>query len=64
MAGSGHLQTFKFLKFLRSHNSADGHAGFGTQMAVSLLNKDLNLCVYICQMGQNYLNPSLDGTFG
>ncbi|KAL1559265.1 anaphase-promoting complex subunit 1-like [Salvia divinorum] len=36
MAGSGHLQTFRFLKFLRSRNSADGHAGFGTQMAVSL----------------------------
>ncbi|XP_057804626.1 anaphase-promoting complex subunit 1 isoform X2 [Salvia miltiorrhiza] len=36
MAGSGHLQTFRFLKFLRIRNSADGHAGFGTQMAVSL----------------------------
>ncbi|KAL0402924.1 UNVERIFIED_CONTAM: Anaphase-promoting complex subunit, partial [Sesamum radiatum] len=36
MAGSGHLQTFRFLKFLRNRNSADGHAYFGTQMAVSL----------------------------
>lgn len=38
MAGSGHLQTFRFLKFLRNRNAADGHANFGTQMAVSLLN--------------------------
>ncbi|CAA2984556.1 anaphase-promoting complex subunit 1 [Olea europaea subsp. europaea] len=36
MAGSGHLQTFRLLKFLRTRNSADGHANFGTQMAVSL----------------------------
>ncbi|EYU26801.1 hypothetical protein ABFS82_06G140000 [Erythranthe guttata] len=36
MAGSGHLQTFRFLKFLRNRSSADGHAYFGTQMAVSL----------------------------
>ncbi|KAG8390120.1 hypothetical protein BUALT_Bualt01G0050500 [Buddleja alternifolia] len=36
MAGSGHLQTFRFLKFLRSRGSVEGHASFGTQMAVSL----------------------------
>ncbi|KAL6581232.1 hypothetical protein OROMI_007155 [Orobanche minor] len=36
MAGSGHLQTFRFLKFLRNRNSVDGHASFGTQTAVSL----------------------------
>ncbi|KAL2526600.1 Anaphase-promoting complex subunit 1 [Abeliophyllum distichum] len=36
MAGSGHLQTFRLLKFLRTRSSADGHANFGTQMAVSL----------------------------
>ncbi|KAJ0855851.1 putative anaphase-promoting complex subunit 1 [Helianthus annuus] len=36
MAGSGHLQTFKLLKFLRCRNSADGHINYGTQMAVSL----------------------------
>ncbi|XP_073016150.1 anaphase-promoting complex subunit 1 isoform X1 [Primulina eburnea] len=36
MAGSGHLQTFRLLKFLRTRNSADGHTNFGTQMAVSL----------------------------
>ncbi|KAF3433403.1 hypothetical protein FNV43_RR24505 [Rhamnella rubrinervis] len=36
MAGSGHLQTFKLLRFLRSRNSADGHAIYGIQMAVSL----------------------------
>lgn len=35
MAGSGHLQTFRLLRFLRSRNSADGHANYGTQMAVS-----------------------------
>ncbi|KAM7271463.1 hypothetical protein ACFE04_030677 [Oxalis oulophora] len=36
MAGSGHLQTFRLLRFLRSRNSLDGHANFGIQMAVSL----------------------------
>ncbi|PHU09598.1 hypothetical protein BC332_21458 [Capsicum chinense] len=33
MAGSGHLQTFKLLKYLRGRNSADGHLSFGNQMA-------------------------------
>uniref|UniRef100_A0A803M3V4 Anaphase-promoting complex subunit 1 n=1 Tax=Chenopodium quinoa TaxID=63459 RepID=A0A803M3V4_CHEQI len=36
MAGSGNLQTFRLLRFLRSRNSSDGQANFGTQMAVSL----------------------------
>ncbi|KAL1825219.1 hypothetical protein ACET3Z_011997 [Daucus carota] len=36
MAGSGHLQTFKLLRFLRTRNSADGHVSYGTQLAVSL----------------------------
>ncbi|XP_004308940.1 PREDICTED: anaphase-promoting complex subunit 1-like [Fragaria vesca subsp. vesca] len=36
MAGSGHLQTFKLLRFLRSRNSADGQVNYGVQMAVSL----------------------------
>ena len=36
MAGSGHLQTFRLLRFLRSRNSADGHANYGIQMAVSV----------------------------
>ncbi|XP_071734398.1 anaphase-promoting complex subunit 1 [Rutidosis leptorrhynchoides] len=36
MAGSGHLPTFRLLKFLRGRNSADGHVNYGTQMAVSL----------------------------
>uniref|UniRef100_A0A5B7B7B0 Putative anaphase-promoting complex subunit 1 isoform X2 n=1 Tax=Davidia involucrata TaxID=16924 RepID=A0A5B7B7B0_DAVIN len=36
MAGSGHLQTFRLLRFLRGRSSADGHANYGTQMAVSL----------------------------
>ncbi|GMN41281.1 hypothetical protein TIFTF001_010497 [Ficus carica] len=36
MAGSGHLQTFRLLRFLRSRNSADGHTNYGVQMAVSL----------------------------
>lgn len=38
MAGSGHLQTFKLLKYLRGRNSADGHLSFGNQMAVSVLS--------------------------
>ncbi|KAF2560548.1 hypothetical protein F2Q70_00014078 [Brassica cretica] len=33
MAGSGDLQIFRLLRFLRSRNSADGHANYGTQMA-------------------------------
>ncbi|XP_048495602.1 anaphase-promoting complex subunit 1 isoform X2 [Beta vulgaris subsp. vulgaris] len=36
MAGSGNLQTFRLLRFLRSRNSSDGQANFGIQMAVSL----------------------------
>ncbi|KAL5734362.1 hypothetical protein ACOSP7_032223 [Xanthoceras sorbifolium] len=36
MAGSGHLQTFRLLRFLRSRNFQDGHANYGIQMAVSL----------------------------
>lgn len=36
MAGSGHLQTFKLLRFLRTRNSADGHVSYGTQLAVSV----------------------------
>lgn len=47
MAGSGHLQTFRFLKFLRNRNSADGHAGFGTQMAVCLLIKGFLFSIYL-----------------
>lgn len=55
MAGSGHLQTFRLLKFLRNRHSADGHAYFGTQMAVSLLNKEsLHYVIYfyknMCQV--------------
>lgn len=36
MAGSGHLQTLRLLKFLRSRNPTDGHANYGSQMTVSL----------------------------
>lgn len=36
MAGSGNLQTFRLLRFLRSRNSSDGQANFGIQMAVSI----------------------------
>lgn len=36
MAGSGHLQTFRLLRFLRSRNCADGQSSYGFQMAVSL----------------------------
>lgn len=38
MAGSGNLQTFRLLRFLRSRNSTDGHANYGIQMAVSFLS--------------------------
>ncbi|KAK9168101.1 hypothetical protein Syun_000241 [Stephania yunnanensis] len=33
MAGSGHLQTFRLLRFLRNRNSCEGHASYGIQMA-------------------------------
>ncbi|XP_038980234.1 anaphase-promoting complex subunit 1 isoform X2 [Phoenix dactylifera] len=36
MAGSGHLQTFRLLRYLRGRRSADGHINYGIQMAVSL----------------------------
>ncbi|XP_010253785.1 PREDICTED: anaphase-promoting complex subunit 1 [Nelumbo nucifera] len=36
MSGSGHLPTFRLLRYLRSRNSADGNASYGIQMAVSL----------------------------
>ncbi|XP_019433711.1 PREDICTED: anaphase-promoting complex subunit 1 [Lupinus angustifolius] len=36
MAGSGHLQTLRLLRFLRSRNCADGQSSYGIQMAVSL----------------------------
>ncbi|XP_021295540.1 anaphase-promoting complex subunit 1 [Herrania umbratica] len=36
MAGSGHLQTFRLLRFLRNRSSIDGHANYGIQMVVSL----------------------------
>ncbi|MQL83212.1 hypothetical protein Taro_015694 [Colocasia esculenta] len=36
MAGSGHLQTFRLLRFLRSRGSMDGHISYGIQMTVSL----------------------------
>ncbi|KAF3336966.1 anaphase-promoting complex subunit 1 [Carex littledalei] len=36
MAGSGHLQTFRLLRYLRSRSSAEGHMNYGLQMAVSL----------------------------
>ncbi|PHU14365.1 Anaphase-promoting complex subunit 1 [Capsicum chinense] len=45
MAGSGHLQTFKLLKYLRGRNSADGHLSFGNQMAVSVLSFTVSLAI-------------------
>lgn len=35
MAGSGHLQTFRLLRYLRGRSSAEGHLNYGIQMAVS-----------------------------
>ncbi|KAL6865049.1 hypothetical protein ACP4OV_016200 [Aristida adscensionis] len=36
MAGSGNLQTFRLLRYLRGRISAEGHVNYGLQMAVSL----------------------------
>ncbi|XP_073113376.1 anaphase-promoting complex subunit 1 isoform X2 [Elaeis guineensis] len=36
MAGSGHLQTFRLLRYLRGRRSADGHIHYGIQIAVNL----------------------------
>lgn len=35
MAGSGHLQTFRLLRYLRGRGSTEGQINYGTQMAVS-----------------------------
>ncbi|CAL9156743.1 unnamed protein product [Musa hybrid cultivar] len=36
MAGSGHLQTFRLLRYLRGRSSTEGHINYGIQMTVSL----------------------------
>lgn len=36
MAGSGNLQTFRLLRYLRARSSAEGQVNYGLQMAVSL----------------------------
>eukprot|EP00268_Persea_americana_P044215 TRINITY_DN4466_c0_g1_i1.p1 TRINITY_DN4466_c0_g1~~TRINITY_DN4466_c0_g1_i1.p1 ORF type:complete len:1760 (-),score=299.95 TRINITY_DN4466_c0_g1_i1:451-5376(-) len=36
MSGSGHLQTFRLLRFLRNRNSSDGHTSYGIQVAVNM----------------------------
>uniref|UniRef100_J3M678 Anaphase-promoting complex subunit 1 n=1 Tax=Oryza brachyantha TaxID=4533 RepID=J3M678_ORYBR len=36
MAGSGHLQIFRLLRYLRGRSSAEGQVNYGLQMAVSL----------------------------
>lgn len=36
MAGSGHLQTFRLLRYLRSRSSVEGHMEYGIQMSISL----------------------------
>ena len=37
MAGSGHLQTFRLLRYLRGRSSAEGQVNYGLQMAVSIV---------------------------
>ncbi|KAI0497371.1 hypothetical protein KFK09_020594 [Dendrobium nobile] len=36
MAGSGHLPTFRLLRYLRSRSSVEGHMSYGIQMSISL----------------------------
>jgi hypothetical protein len=43
MAGSGHLQTFRLLRYLRTRSSAEGHMNYGLQMAVSYFEIDLGV---------------------
>lgn len=38
MAGSGNLQTFRLLRYLRGRISAEGQVNYGLQMAVSIVN--------------------------
>jgi hypothetical protein len=38
MAGSGNLQTFRLLRYLRGRISAEGQVNYGLQMAVSIAN--------------------------
>ncbi len=44
MAGSGHLQTFRLLRYLRGRSSAEGQVNYGLQMAVSIITV-MNNCV-------------------
>lgn len=39
MAGSGNLQTFRLLRYLRGRISAEGQVNYGLQMAVSIANR-------------------------
>ncbi|XWS56745.1 hypothetical protein CRYUN_Cryun09bG0111900 [Craigia yunnanensis] len=36
MAGSGHLQTFRLLRFLRNQSSVDGHANYGGKVSLAI----------------------------
>ena len=38
MAGSGNLQIFRLLRYLRGRMSAEGQVNYGLQMAVSIVN--------------------------
>ncbi|KAK6929487.1 Anaphase-promoting complex subunit 1, middle domain [Dillenia turbinata] len=53
MAGSGHLQTLRLLKYLRSRNATDGYTSYGTQMAVSLAIGFLFLGGGMCTFSAN-----------
>uniref|UniRef100_A0A0D3G6H1 Anaphase-promoting complex subunit 1 n=1 Tax=Oryza barthii TaxID=65489 RepID=A0A0D3G6H1_9ORYZ len=44
MAGSGHLQTFRLLRYLRGRSSAEGQVNYGLQMAT--VDVDTGLPVY------------------
>jgi hypothetical protein len=45
MAGSGNLQTFRLLRYLRGRISAEGQMNYGLQMAVSIFNNsDAEIC--------------------
>jgi hypothetical protein len=45
MAGSGNLQTFRLLRYLRGRISAEGQVNYGLQMAVSIINSsDGQIC--------------------
>jgi hypothetical protein len=56
MAGSGNLQTFRLLRYLRGRISAEGQVNYGLQMAVSIIIRVMSIYIFFeikCQKTKN-----------